>query len=166
VIGEGTARTERLTVKQIVEYSSNIGTITIARSWARVGWRRIDRLGSGSRPASTSVNRRLRLLLDKWSGSTTEPSPSGTGSRSRRQMARAYAAIANGGVLVRPSRRAHRRPAGRDDEEAPCRIAQGLAPDAHAAASCSKWTGVEAAIPGYTVAATGTAAKIDSDGRY
>ena len=107
VIHEGHTRgTERLTVRQIVEYSSNIGTITIAE---RLGAGRlaswIDRFGFG---AKTGVDfpgesAGFALPLDEWSGSTIGTVPIGHGiAVTPVQMARAYSVIANGGMLVRP----------------------------------------------------------------
>ena len=102
VIHEAHTRgTERLTVKQIVEQSSNIGTITIAERLGAgqlASW--IDRFGFG---AKTGVDfpgesAGFALPLDQWSGSTIGTVPIGHGiAVTPVQMARAYAAIANGG---------------------------------------------------------------------
>ena len=85
VIHESHSRgTQRLTVTQIVEQSSNIGTITMAQ---RLGEGRlsswIDRFGFG---ASTGIDfpgesPGFALPLNEWSGSTSAPFRSGTGSR-------------------------------------------------------------------------------------
>ena len=98
--------TERLTVKQIVEQSSNIGTITIAE---RLGAGRlaswIDRFGFGAKTGIDFPGESpgFALPLDQWSGSTIGTVPIGHGiAVTPIQMARAYSAIANGGVLVRP----------------------------------------------------------------
>ena len=117
VIREAHSRgTERMTVEQIVEYSSNIGTITIAQ---RLGAGRlaswIDRFGFG-KPTGIDFpgeSPGFALPLDQWSGSTIGTVPIGHGiAVTPIQMARAYAAIANGGVLVRAApRRARRRQA-------------------------------------------------------
>jgi cell division protein FtsI/penicillin-binding protein 2 len=174
VIGEAHSRgTERLTVKQIVEYSSNIGTITIAEKLGAgrlASW--IDRFGFGKPtgidfPGESSG---FALPLDKWSGSTIGTVPIGHGiAVTPVQMARAYAAIANGGVLVRPhlveridgqpvATTKKRRVVSRRVSRQMLNMLRGVVLEG---------TGVEAAIPGYTVAGkTGTAAKIDSDGRY
>jgi cell division protein FtsI (penicillin-binding protein 3) len=174
VIGEAHSRgTERLTVKQIVEYSSNIGTITIAEKLGAgrlASW--IDRFGFGKPtgidfPGESSG---FALPLDKWSGSTIGTVPIGHGiAVTPVQMARAYAAIANGGVLVRPhlveridgqpvATTKKRRVVSRRVSRQMLNMLRGVVLEG---------TGVEAAIPGYTVAGkTGTAAKIDSNGRY
>ncbi len=107
VIHEGHIRgTERLTVKQIVEQSSNIGTITIAE---RLGPGRlaswVDRFGFGAKTGIDFPGESpgFALPLDQWSGSTIGTVPIGHGiAVTPVQMARAYSAIANGGVLVRP----------------------------------------------------------------
>ena len=101
VIHESHTRgTARLTVKQIVEQSSNIGTITIAQHLGEgrlASW--IDRFGFG---AETGVDfpgesPGFALPLDEWSGSTIGTVPIGHGiAVTPVQMARAYAAIANG----------------------------------------------------------------------
>jgi cell division protein FtsI (penicillin-binding protein 3) len=174
VIHEAHTRgTERLTVKQIVEQSSNIGTITIAE---RLGpgqlasW--VDRFGFG---AKTGVDfpgesAGFALPLDQWSGSTIGTVPIGHGiAVTPVQMARAYSAIANGGRLVRPhlidridgktvGTTQGRRVVSRHVSEQMMSMLRGVVLEG---------TGTEAAIPGYTVAGkTGTAAKIDPDGTY
>ena len=84
-------------------------------------------------------------------------------------MARAYAAVANGGRLVEPHliervggvTVAHprgRRILSRDVSDQMLSLLRGVVLEG---------TGTEAAVPGYTVAGkTGTAAKIDPDGTY
>jgi len=165
--------TQRMTVKQIVEYSSNIGTITIAQHLGEgrmASW--IDRFGFGREtgidfPGESSG---FALPLEEWSGSTIGTVPIGHGiAVTPIQMARAYAAIANGGVLVRPrlidridgrpvAGSQRRRIVSRTVSERMLGMLKGVVVEG---------TGREAAIPGYTVAGkTGTAAKIDPDGRY
>jgi cell division protein FtsI (penicillin-binding protein 3) len=174
VIHEAHTRgTERLTVRQIVEQSSNIGTITIAE---RLGAGRlaswVDRFGFGSKTGVDfpGESAGFALPLDEWSGSTIGTVPIGHGiAVTPIQMARAYSAIANGGVLVRPhlidridgttvgSTRG-RRVVSRHVSDQMLSMLRGVVLEG---------TGTEAAIPGYTVAGkTGTAAKIDPDGRY
>lgn len=174
VIHESHTRgTERMTVRAIVERSSNIGTITIAQ---RLGEGRlshwIDRFGFGQPtgidfPGESSG---FALPLNQWSGSTIGTVPIGHGiAVTPIQMARAYAAIANGGVLVKPhliervdgrpvEQKHGRRIVSRDVSKKMLSMLRGVVVEG---------TGTEAAIPGYTVAGkTGTAAKIDPDGRY
>jgi cell division protein FtsI/penicillin-binding protein 2 len=168
-----TRGTERMTVRQIVEYSSNIGTITIAQRLGEgrlASW--IDRFGFGK---STGIDfpgesAGFALPVDQWSGSTIGTVPIGHGiAVTPIQMARAYSVIANGGMLVRPhlidridgkdvATRKVRRVVSRDVSEKMLSMLRGVVVEG---------TGTEAAIPGYTVAGkTGTAAKIDPSGRY
>ena len=174
VIHESHSRgTQRLTVTQIVEQSSNIGTITMAQ---RLGEGRlsswIDRFGFG---ASTGIDfpgesPGFALPLNEWSGSTIGTVPIGHGiAVTPIQMARAYSVIANGGVLVTPhlvdrvdgqavAATKKRRVVSRSVSRQMLTMLRGVVLEG---------TGTEAAIPGYTVAGkTGTAAKIESNGRY
>ena len=174
VIHESHTRgTERMSVHAIVERSSNIGTITIAQ---RLGEGRlahwIDAFGFGQPtgidfPGESSG---FALPLDQWSGSTIGTVPIGHGiAVTPIQMARAYAAIANGGVLVNPHlvdrvdgqsvrQKRGERIVSREVSTQMLAMLRGVVLEG---------TGTEAAIPGYTVAGkTGTAAKIDPDGRY
>jgi cell division protein FtsI/penicillin-binding protein 2 len=173
-IHEAHARgTARLTVRQIIELSSNVGTITIAE---RLGAGRlaywIDRFGFGNETGVDFPGESpgFALPLDQWSGSTIGTVPIGHGiSVTPVQMARAYAAIANGGVLVRPhlvdridgretAVKRGRRIMSRDVSKTVLSMLRGVVVEG---------TGTAAAIPGYTVAGkTGTAAKIDPDGTY
>lgn len=174
VIREAHTRgTQWMTVRQIVEYSSNIGTITIAQ---RLGEGRlsswIDRFGFGE-PTGIDFpgeSPGVVLPLDRWSGSTIGTVPIGHGiAVTPIQMARAYATIANGGVLVRPhliesvdgqpvAAPKKRRVVSRAVSTQMLSMLRGVVLEG---------TGTEAAIPGYTVAGkTGTAAKIESNGRY
>ena len=174
VIHEGHTRgTERLTVRQIVEQSSNIGTITIAE---RLGPGRlaswVDRFGFGAKTGIDfpGESAGFALPLDQWSGSTIGTVPIGHGiAVTPVQMARAYSAIANGGVLVRPhlieridgqtvGTKRGRHVVSHAVSEQMMSMLRGVVLEG---------TGTEAAIPGYTVAGkTGTAAKIDPDGTY
>ncbi len=110
------------------------------------------------------------LPLDQWSGSTIGTVPIGHGiAVTPIQMARAYAAIANGGRLVEPHlveridgvQIVHprgRRIVSRDVSKQMLSLLRGVVLEG---------TGTEAAVPGYTVAGkTGTAAKIEPDGSY
>jgi cell division protein FtsI (penicillin-binding protein 3)/stage V sporulation protein D (sporulation-specific penicillin-binding protein) len=174
VIREAHSRgTERMTVRRIVEDSSNIGTVTIAQRLGEgrlASW--IDRFGFGRRTGIDFPGESpgVALPLDQWSGSTIGTVPIGQGiAVTPIQMARAYAAIANGGVLVRPhlieridgravATTKKRRVVSRSVSEQMLSMLRGVVLEG---------TGTEAAIPGYTVAGkTGTAAKIDPNGRY
>jgi cell division protein FtsI (penicillin-binding protein 3) len=174
VIHEAHSRgTQRMTVRQIVEQSSNIGTVTIAERLGEgrlASW--IDRFGFGQ-PTGIDFpgeSGGFALPLDQWSGSTIGTVPIGQGiAVTPLQMARAYAAIANGGRLVNPylvdrvggQARAHghgRRIVSRAVSDQMLSMLRGVVLEG---------TGTEAAIPGYTVAGkTGTAAKVEPSGRY
>jgi cell division protein FtsI (penicillin-binding protein 3) len=165
--------TERLSVRQIVEQSSNIGTITIAEHLGAgrlASW--VQRFGFGARTGIDfpGESAGFALPLDQWSGSTIGTVPIGHGiAVTPIQMARAYSVIANGGVLVEPHlidrvggttipTRRTRRVVSRAVSEQMLSMLRGVVLEG---------TGTEAAIPGYTVAGkTGTAAKIDPDGTY
>jgi cell division protein FtsI (penicillin-binding protein 3) len=174
VIHEAHTRgTERLTVKQIVEQSSNIGTITIAEHLGAgrlASW--IDRFGFGAKTGVDFPGESpgFALPLDKWSGSTIGTVPIGHGiAVTPVQMARAYAAIANGGRLVRPHLidRIDGRTVG--TARGPRVVSRAVSDQmlSMLRGVVLEGTGTEAAIPGYTVAGkTGTAAKIDPDGTY
>jgi cell division protein FtsI (penicillin-binding protein 3) len=174
VIHEAHTRgTERLTVKQIVEQSSNIGTITIAQHLGAgrlASW--IDRFGFGAKTGVDFPGESpgFALPLDEWSGSTIGTVPIGHGiAVTPVQMARAYAAIANGGRLVRPHLidRIDGRMVG--TTRGPRVVSRAVSDQmlSMLRGVVLEGTGTEAAIPGYTVAGkTGTAAKIDPDGTY
>jgi cell division protein FtsI/penicillin-binding protein 2 len=165
--------TERMSVREIVEYSSNIGTITIAQRLGEgrlASW--IDRFGFGKTTGIDFPGESpgFALPVDEWSGSTIGTVPIGHGiAVTPVQMARAYAAIANGGRLVRPHL------IDRIDGSS-VRSGMGRRVVSKAVANqmldmlrgvVVEGTGTAAAIPGYTVAGkTGTAAKIDPDGTY
>jgi cell division protein FtsI (penicillin-binding protein 3) len=174
VINEAHTRgTELMSVREIVERSSNIGTITIAQ---RLGEGRlaywIDRFGFGQQTGIDFPGESPGFALprDEWSGSTIGTVPIGHGiAVTPMQMARAYSAIANGGVLVRPHLvdRVDGRPVPqrRGKRVVSPRVSRQMLSMLRGVVL--EGTGTEAAIPGYTVAGkTGTAAKIDSSGRY
>ena len=168
-----TRGTQRMTVRQIVEYSSNIGTITVAQRLGEgrlASW--IERFGFGTQTGIDfpGESAGFALPLEQWSGSTIGTVPIGHGiAVTPLQMARAYATIANGGVLPSPhlidridgkpaSRKRGQRVVSRAVAEQMLSLLRGVVLEG---------TGTEAAIPGYTVAGkTGTAAKIDPDGTY
>jgi cell division protein FtsI/penicillin-binding protein 2 len=165
--------TEAMSVREIVERSSNIGTITIAQ---RLGEGRlahwIDRFGFG-KPTGIDFpgeSPGFALPPEQWSGSTIGTVPIGHGiAVTPIQMARAYAAIANGGVLPRPHlvERVDGRTIERKRGTRVVSTAVSRQMLAMLRGVVVEGTGTEAAIPGYTVAGkTGTAAKIDSSGRY
>jgi cell division protein FtsI (penicillin-binding protein 3)/stage V sporulation protein D (sporulation-specific penicillin-binding protein) len=158
--------TERMTVAQILQRSSNVGAITIAERYlGESGLKRwMARFGFGRRTGIDFPGESPGLLPSYWSGSTIGNVPIGQGvSVSSIQLASAYAAIANGGEWIQPHLVDHvlgaapprldrRRilPPGVDYELRT--MLKGVVSD--------QGTAQLAAIPGYTVAGkTGTAQK-------
>ncbi len=97
--------TERMTVAQILQRSSNVGAVTIARRYlGQAGlekWMR--RFGFGQKTGIDFPAESAGLLPPYWSGSTIGTVPEGQGvSVTAIQLAAAYGAIANGGEWVQP----------------------------------------------------------------
>ena len=173
VIHEAHVRgTQRMTVKQILSESSNVGTITIAQKLGAGGlasW--VERFGFGKQTGIDYPGESpgLVLPLDEWSGSTIGTVPIGQGiAVTPLQMVAAYAAIGNGGILrtphlvekigqSKPKREHARRIVSRKTADSMMAMFRDVVVEG---------TGTEAAIPGYTVAGkTGTAQKAEN-GRY
>ena len=99
-----TRGTERMTVRQILAQSSNVGTITIAQQLGGpelASW--IDRFGFGSTTGSELPGESPGMVLpyERWSGSTIGTVPIGQGiAVTPLQMVSAYAAIGNDGVMA------------------------------------------------------------------
>jgi cell division protein FtsI (penicillin-binding protein 3) len=169
-----------LTTAQILAYSSNVGAIKIG---LEMGKQRFDywvrRFGFG-KPTGVDLpgeERGIVLPLDKYSGSSMGNLPIGQGEAvTPMQMAQAYAAIANGGILRAPrvvrrvdgklvrTSRGKRVISGRTAAQLREMLEGAFAPGG---------TASEVSIPGYKLAGkTGTANKIDpttgeySDSRY
>ena len=174
VIREAHGRgTERMTVRQILADSSNVGTVTIAQELGAgplSSW--IERFGFGSQtgvdfPGESSG---MVLPLDQWSGSTIGTVPIGHGiAVTPMQMVSAYAAMGNGGVLE-PPHLVEKIGGKRPKHGKPRRIVSRHTADTVMGMLRKvvvEGTGTSAAIPGYTVAGkTGTAAKLEPSGRY
>jgi cell division protein FtsI (penicillin-binding protein 3)/stage V sporulation protein D (sporulation-specific penicillin-binding protein) len=158
--------TERMTVAQILQHSSNVGAITIAERYlGEPGlkyWMR--RFGFGRRTGIDFPGESPGLLPSYWSGSTIGNVPIGQGvSVTSIQLASAYAAIANRGewiephlvdhVLGDPPPRLHRRRILAPGVDYQLRtMLKGVVSD--------QGTAELAKIPGYSVAGkTGTAQK-------
>ena len=97
--------TETMTVAQILQRSSNVGTVTIARTLlgeARLK-RWIKQFGFGRQTGIDFPGESAGLLPTYWSGSTIGNVPIGQGvSVTAIQLASVYAAIANRGVWKQP----------------------------------------------------------------
>ena len=165
--------TERMTVRQILAESSNVGTITIAKD--KLGGpelaRWVSRFGFGRTTGSELPGESAGMVLpyDRWSGSTIGTVPIGQGiAVTPLQMVSAYAAIGNGGVM--PPAHVVAKIGGKKVRHGKGRrIVSEHTADRMTAMFRDvvlEGTGTEAAIPGYTVAGkTGTANKAEN-GRY
>jgi cell division protein FtsI/penicillin-binding protein 2 len=165
--------TETMTVSQILSRSSNVGAITLAIQLGRDRLARwIDRFGFGAKTGIDFPGESEGIVLpaDRWTGSTIGNVPIGQGiAVTPIQMAAAYATIANGGRWIRPhviERIGDRR----IDPGARHRVMSRQTADLLTAMMrdvVADGTGVEAQVPGYSVAGkTGTAAKADPSGGY
>ena len=158
--------TERMTVAQILQRSSNVGAITIAERYlGESGLKKwMARFGFGRPTGIDLPGESPGLLPSYWSGSTIGNVPIGQGvSVTSIQLASVYAAIANGGVWIQPHLvdhvlggqppALHRRRILTPAVDAELRtMLKGVVSD--------QGTAQLAAIPGYTVAGkTGTAQK-------
>ncbi|HKU56992.1 MAG TPA: penicillin-binding protein 2 [Gaiellaceae bacterium] len=158
--------TERMTVAQILQRSSNVGAVTIAERYlgesGLVHWMR--RFGFGALTGIDLPGESAGILPSYWSGSTIGNVPIGQGvSVTSVQLASAYSAIANGGEWIQPHLvdhvvgqappRLHRRRILAPSVDRELRtMLKGVVSD--------QGTGELAAIPGYSVAGkTGTAQK-------
>jgi cell division protein FtsI/penicillin-binding protein 2 len=175
-IGESHPRGyERLTTAQILAQSSNVGAITIG---LKEGKQRFDkwvrRFGFG-RPTGVDLpgeERGIVLPVDQYSGSSMGNLPIGQGiAVTPMQMATAYSAIANGGILRTPQvvRRVNgeRVAVPKGKRVVSTRTAAQLRTMLEGAFAPGG-TASEVSIPGYKLAGkTGTANKIDPDtGKY
>jgi len=161
----------RWTVSDIVTTSSNIGTIMVAQ---QLGAEKIDeylrRFGLGQPTGLEFPNQSngIMLGLDEWTGTSIGSIPIGHGiAVNALQMLGVYNTIANDGVFVPP--RLVQATVDADGKEHPVEAAEGHRVVSSQTADqltamlanvVANGTGVNAAIPGYTVAGkTGTARK-------
>jgi cell division protein FtsI/penicillin-binding protein 2 len=166
--------TERFTVAQILQRSSNVGAITLAELLGRrrlAEW--IDRFGFGHRTGIDYPGESAGIVLpeDKWSGSTIGNVPIGQGiAVTPIQMASVYAAIANGGVWTRPHLVDHVqgvRPRATSRRRIVSRAIAGELMTMLRGVVSDQGTAATAAIAGYQVAGkTGTAQVPDGNGGY
>jgi cell division protein FtsI (penicillin-binding protein 3)/stage V sporulation protein D (sporulation-specific penicillin-binding protein) len=158
--------TERMTVAQILQRSSNVGAITIAERYlGEAGLKKwMKRFGFGLKTGIDLPGESPGILPSYWSGSTIGNVPIGQGvSVTSVQLASVYAAIANSGEWIEPHLvdhvvgdappRLHRRRILAPGVDRELRtMLKGVVSD--------QGTGKLAKIPGYTVAGkTGTAQK-------
>ncbi|MGH2754797.1 MAG: peptidoglycan D,D-transpeptidase FtsI family protein [Actinomycetota bacterium] len=170
--------TETMTVAEIIQQSSNVGTIKMG---LEVGGQKLDeyirRFGFGARTGLDFPGETPGIVLPRklWSGTTIATLPIGQGiAVTPLQMVSAYAAIANGGKWVEPKLlhstmgsqgrmklsppAATRRVVSTKTARKVTKILEGVVEDG---------TGTEALVPGYNVAGkTGTAQKPLPGGGY
>jgi len=163
--------TQQMTVAQILSQSSNVGTITLAQLLGQtrlIDW--IGRFGFGKPSAIDFPGESRGILPSYWSGSTIGNVPIGQGiAVTPIQMAAAYGAIANDGVMRTPylvdrigGKRAKR---GSSRRVVSRTVAAQVMTMLRDVVSAEGGTGAAAAVPGYTVAGkTGTAAKPEQGG--
>jgi len=164
--------TQRMTVAEILSLSSNVGTVRLAQLLGRERLSRwISRFGFGEATGLAFPGESAGIVppLEQWSGSTIGNVPIGQGiAVTAVQMAGAYAAVANGGVLVQPHLVAR---IGGDVRQRPDRRRVLTPAMAKTMATLLRGvvdeggTGTGAAVPGYHVAGkTGTAQKPEEGG--
>ena len=163
--------TQMMSVARILSESSNVGTITLAQLLGKerlLSW--MGRFGFGRPTGVDFPGESSGILPGYWSGSTIGNVPIGQGiAVTPLQVAAAYGAIANGGILREPylvervgSERRRRR-AGR--RVVPATVSAQVMTMLRDVVSAEGGTGAAAAVPGYTVAGkTGTAAKPEPGG--
>jgi cell division protein FtsI (penicillin-binding protein 3) len=158
--------TERMSVAQILQRSSNVGTVTIARSLLHDSgvkkW--MKQFGFGRPTGIDFPGESPGLLPSYWSGSTIGNVPIGQGvSVTAIQLASVYGAIANKGLWVQPHLVDH----VQGEKPPPPTTRRILSPGVDRTllqmlkgVVSENGTAAAAEIPGYTVAGkTGTAQK-------
>jgi cell division protein FtsI (penicillin-binding protein 3)/stage V sporulation protein D (sporulation-specific penicillin-binding protein) len=163
--------TETMTVAQILQRSSNVGAVTIAKNL--LGETRlkqwINKFGFGQKTGIDFPGESPGLLPSYWSGSTIGNVPIGQGiSVTAIQLASVYAAIANNGVWTQPHLVDHiqgeKPPAPRTRRILSAGVDHTLLQMLKGVVS-ENGTAVGAEIPGYSVAGkTGTAQKPGPNG--
>lgn len=161
--------TETMVPADILQRSSNVGTIQIARI---LGGERLDayigRFGFGEKTGVDLWGEDPGMVPDypEWSGSSIGNIPIGQGiAVTPLQLASGYATLANGGYRITPhvSEKSSKGPGERVISERTSSIVRGMLQSV-----VEEGTGRFARIPGYTVAGkTGTSQKVDpSTGTY
>ena len=156
--------TEIMTPANILQKSSNVGTVEVAR---RLGPKRlekyIERFGFGkpTRVDLPGESSGVVPPLKDWSGSSIGNLPFGQGETvTPLQLAAGYSAIANGGYEVKPHVMQETSPESRDKRVITSKTSSIVRRMLESVVE--KGTGVRAQIPGYTVAGkTGTSQKVD-----
>jgi cell division protein FtsI/penicillin-binding protein 2 len=165
--------TETMSVTEILSRSSNVGAVMLALNLGkqRLAWW-INRFGFGQKLGLDFPGESAGIVLKprEWTGSTIGNVPIGQGiAVTPLQMVSVYAALANGGVWIRPhlaervgDDRLPKPESRRIVDRSTARQLIDMMRDVVAGG-----TGTEAEVAGYTVAGkTGTAAKPDESGGY
>jgi cell division protein FtsI/penicillin-binding protein 2 len=165
--------TETMSVAQILAQSSNVGAVTIGLKLGADRFSRwIDRFGFGKPTGIQFPSEEQGIVLPRahYSGSTMGNLPIGQGiSVTPVQMAAAYAAIANGGIL-RPPRLVEKLNGHRVREPKGKRVI-----DPHVASEVRTMlegvlapggTASEVSVPGYQLAGKTGTAEVAEDGGY
>lgn len=170
--------TEKMTVSEIIEQSSNVGTIQVG---LQLGGRQLDRyvrkFGFGTKTGLDFPGESPGIVLDRsdWTGPTIATIPIGQGiAVTPLQMAAAYATIANNGKWIEPKLLAATMGGNGRAEASPPAATRRVVSRSTATKMTKiltrvteKGTGIEAQIPGYSVAGkTGTAQKPLETGGY
>jgi cell division protein FtsI/penicillin-binding protein 2 len=170
--------TERMSVTEIIEQSSNVGTVQVGMKLGGADLQRyMKRFGFGSATGLDFPGESPGIMLPRseWSGSTIGTLPIGQGiAVTPLQMAAAYQTIANGGLWVEPKLLYSTMDAAGRIETASTPAVRSVISRETAAAMrkiltgvVRHGTGIEAQIPGYRVAGkTGTAQKPSPGGGY
>jgi cell division protein FtsI (penicillin-binding protein 3) len=159
---------ETLSVREILKQSSNVGAVKIGQTLGATAFDKWVRAFGFAKPTGVDLpgeSPGIVLHVNQYSGSSMGNLPIGQGEAvTPIQMAAAYSAIANGGLLVRPhvvqgDPAPKRRVITARTSWAVSRMLEGvLAPGG---------TGSEAVVPGYALAGkTGTAQIPDKNGGY
>lgn len=168
----------QMTTSEIIEQSSNVGTIQIG---LRLGGARLDRyvrkFGFGKETGLDFPGESPGIVLDRsdWTGPTIATIPIGQGiAVTPMQLASAYATLANGGVWVEPKLLsgtvgAHGRVQPSNVPASKRVVSENTAAQMVRILTrvVEKGTGIEAQIPGFAIAGkTGTAQKPLETGGY
>ena len=165
-----------LTLRQVIEHSSNVGTIKIAQaSGGAVFFDYVRRFGFGMKTGVDLPGEAKGFLLNptRWSNATLPTMAIGYGiSVTGLQLITAYSAIANGGLLMEPRIiRGVAQDDGTIELTPPTVVRRVMSPETAATMRdiltgvVDEGTGKNAAIQGYLVAGkTGTAWKARTDG--
>lgn len=163
---EGLPAVRRLTVRDILAKSSNVGTVRIGQELGKDRlMEMVARFGFGKRLGIDFPGEEDGILPDEpWSDSTIGNVPIGQGiATTPLQIAAAYATIANDGVATRPHLVRRETPSAGQRVVSPA-IAQQL--KSMLTSTVVEGTGKAASVVGYKVAGkTGTAQKV-VDGAY